>query len=52
VVWSANYKAWGEAKTAIDKAAQVAGIDNKLRFQDQYLDEEMGFHYNRQPNET
>ena len=47
VVWSANYKAWGEAKTAIDKAAQAAGIDNKLRFQGQYLDEETGLHYNR-----
>ena len=47
MVWSANYKAWGEAKAAIDKAAQAAGIDNKLRFQGQYLDEETGLHYNR-----
>ena len=47
VVWSANYQAWGEAKAAIDKAAQAAGIDNQLRFQGQYLDEETGLHYNR-----
>ncbi|MCY1522471.1 RHS repeat-associated core domain protein [compost metagenome] len=47
VCWSANYKAWGEAKQAISKAAGVAGITNPIRFQGQYADEETGLHYNR-----
>lgn len=47
VCWSANYKAWGEAKQAISKAAGVAGITNPIRFQGQYFDEETELHYNR-----
>ncbi len=47
VVWSAQYKAWGQAKEAISEAARTAGIWNPVRFQGQYFDEETGLHYNR-----
>jgi len=47
VAWSAQYKAWGQAKEAIREAAYKAGIRNPIRFQGQYLDEETGLHYNR-----
>jgi len=47
VAWSAQYKAWGQAKEAISAAARKAGIRNQIRFQGQYLDEETGLHYNR-----
>src|SRR5690606_3649722 len=47
VAWSAQYKAWGQAKEAISAAAQRAEIRNPIRFQGQYLDEETGLHYNR-----
>jgi RHS repeat-associated protein len=47
VAWSAEYKAWGEAQVVISEAAKTAGINNPLRFQGQYFDEESGLHYNR-----
>jgi RHS repeat-associated protein len=47
VAWSAQYKAWGEAKEAISEAAREAGMRNPIRFQGQYFDEETGLHYNR-----
>lgn len=47
VAWSAQYKAWGQAKEAISEAAHKAGIRNPIRFQGQYLDDETGLHYNR-----
>jgi RHS repeat-associated protein len=47
IAWSAQYKAWGEAKEVIGKAAQSAGFRNPLRFQGQYFDHETGLHYNR-----
>ncbi|WP_028455420.1 RHS repeat-associated core domain-containing protein [Chitinilyticum litopenaei] len=47
LAWSADYKAWGEAKAAISEAAKRAGISNPLRFQGQYFDHETGLHYNR-----
>jgi len=47
VAWSAQYKAWGQAKQAISEAAYKAGIRNPLRFEGQYLDAETGLHYNR-----
>ncbi len=47
VAWSAQYKAWGQAKEAISRAAYKAGIRNPIRFQGQYFDEETGLHYNR-----
>ena len=47
VAWSAQYKAWGQAKEAISEAARKAGIRNPIRFQGQYLDDETGLHYNR-----
>ena len=47
VVWSAEYKAWGEAKQVITDAARKAGIQNPIRFQGQYYDCETGLHYNR-----
>ncbi|WP_255991105.1 RHS repeat-associated core domain-containing protein [Chitinolyticbacter albus] len=46
IAWSAEYKAWGEAKAAISDAAKAAGIANPIRFQGQYADEETGLHYN------
>ncbi|MFC7422029.1 RHS repeat-associated core domain-containing protein [Iodobacter arcticus] len=47
ITWSAEYKAWGEAQVVISEAAKTAGINNPLRFQGQYFDEESGLHYNR-----
>jgi RHS repeat-associated protein len=47
IAWSAQYKAWGEAKEVISEAARKAGISNPIRFQGQYFDEETGLHYNR-----
>jgi len=47
VAWSAQYKAWGQAKEAISAAAYKGGIRNPIRFQGQYFDEETGLHYNR-----
>jgi RHS repeat-associated protein len=47
VAWSAQYKAWGEAKEAISDAGRRAGFKNPIRFQGQYFDEETGLHYNR-----
>jgi RHS repeat-associated protein len=47
IAWQAQYKAWGEAKEIISKAAQGAGFKNPLRFQGQYFDHETGLHYNR-----
>jgi RHS repeat-associated protein len=47
IAWQAQYKAWGEAKEIISKAAQGAGFRNPLRFQGQYFDHETGLHYNR-----
>jgi len=47
VAWSAQYKAWGEAKEAISEAARNAGMRNPIRFQGQYFDDETGLHYNR-----
>ncbi|KMT53319.1 RHS repeat-associated core domain-containing protein [Pseudomonas fildesensis] len=42
IVWSAHYRAYGEiARLDIGK------IDNPLRFQGQYFDQESGLHYNR-----
>ncbi|MGU9859400.1 RHS repeat-associated core domain-containing protein [Pseudomonas sp. LF245] len=42
IAWSAYYRAYGEI-TRLD----VGTIDNPLRFQGQYFDEESGLHYNR-----
>nr|WP_314546113.1 RHS repeat-associated core domain-containing protein [uncultured Massilia sp.] len=47
VAWSAQYRAWGQARQAISEAARKAGIRNPIRFQGQYLDDETGLHYNR-----
>jgi RHS repeat-associated protein len=47
IAWSAQYKAWGEAKELLNKTAQNAGFKNPLRFQGQYFDHETGLHYNR-----
>lgn len=47
VAWSAQYKAWGQAKEAISDAALKAGMRNPIRFQGQYHDHETGLHYNR-----
>jgi RHS repeat-associated protein len=42
IVWSGNYKAYGSLAIAQENA-----IENNLRFQGQYFDEESGLHYNR-----
>jgi len=47
LAWSAQYKAWGQAKEAISDAAYRAGIRNPIRFQGQYEDAETGLFYNR-----
>ncbi|MCS0614410.1 RHS domain-containing protein [Massilia kyonggiensis] len=47
VAWSAQYRAWGQAKQAISGAAYRAGMRNPIRFQGQYFDDETGLHYNR-----
>jgi RHS repeat-associated protein len=47
VAWSAQYKAWGEAREAISQAGRRAGLANPIRFQGQYFDAETGLHYNR-----
>jgi RHS repeat-associated protein len=47
VAWSAQYKAWGEAREVISEAGRRAGFRNPIRFQGQYWDEETGLHYNR-----
>ncbi|WP_229416049.1 RHS repeat-associated core domain-containing protein [Pseudoduganella armeniaca] len=47
VAWSAQYRAWGEAKDVIGEAAYRAGMRNPLRFQGQYIEEETGLHFNR-----
>ncbi len=41
IVWSARYRAYGALALA-----DVADIDNPLRFQGQYFDAETGLHYN------
>ncbi len=47
LAWSAQYKAWGEAREAISEAGRRAGFANPIRFQGQYFDAETGLHYNR-----
>ncbi|SEK17355.1 RHS repeat-associated core domain-containing protein [Variovorax sp. OK212] len=47
VAWSAQYKAWGEAREAISEAGRRAGFRNPIRFQGQHFDEVTGLHYNR-----
>ncbi len=47
VVWSAQYKAWGEIREDRSQWAKQQGIANPIRFQGQYHDHETGLHYNR-----
>ncbi|WP_455830519.1 RHS repeat-associated core domain-containing protein [Pseudomonas fluorescens] len=42
IVWSAHHRAYGEISRL-----DVGKIDNPLRFQGQYYDQESGLHYNR-----
>ncbi|GAB2528768.1 hypothetical protein GCM10008940_34370 [Microbulbifer agarilyticus] len=42
VVWNVSYQSYGNVALA-----KVAEIDQPIRFQGQYYDEETGFHYNR-----
>ncbi|MFV9652586.1 RHS repeat-associated core domain-containing protein [Pseudomonas citrulli] len=42
IVWSAHYRAYGQI-SRLEKGT----IDNPLRFQGQYFDQESGLHYNR-----
>ncbi|MEE4716345.1 RHS repeat-associated core domain-containing protein [Pseudomonas alliivorans] len=41
IVWQATYKAWGSIE-----ALTVNEVEQNLRFQGQYFDEETGLHYN------
>jgi RHS repeat-associated protein len=41
IVWQATYKAWGEIETLA-----VNEVEQNLRFQGQYFDDETGLHYN------
>ncbi|WP_143063240.1 RHS repeat-associated core domain-containing protein, partial [Pseudomonas agarici] len=41
IVWQATYKAWGSIETLA-----VNEVEQNLRFQGQYFDEETGLHYN------
>jgi RHS repeat-associated protein len=41
IVWQATYKAWGEVETFV-----VNKVEQNLRFQGQYFDDETGLHYN------
>ncbi len=50
IVWTANYKAWGECKTENHTKRDIWDseiITNNIRFQGQYYDNETGLHYNR-----
>ncbi|WP_018609457.1 RHS repeat-associated core domain-containing protein [Uliginosibacterium gangwonense] len=47
LVWSAHYKAWGQAQELISTARRQAGLTTHIRFQGQYFDHETGLHYNR-----
>ncbi|VAW86810.1 Rhs-family protein [hydrothermal vent metagenome] len=42
IVWRVKYKTYGNVALK-----EVEGIENNLRFQGQYFDEETGLHYNR-----
>lgn len=42
ICWSARYKAYGNLAVL-----DIADVDNPLRFQGQYYDQETGLHYNR-----
>jgi RHS repeat-associated protein len=41
IVWQATYKAWGEIESLA-----VSEVEQYLRFQGQYFDDETGLHYN------
>jgi RHS repeat-associated protein len=41
IVWQATYKAWGSLETLY-----VGEVEQNLRFQGQYFDDETGLHYN------
>ncbi|MFK3908533.1 RHS repeat-associated core domain-containing protein [Pseudomonas monteilii] len=41
IVWQATYKAWGSLETL-----HVGEVEQSLRFQGQYFDDETGLHYN------
>jgi RHS repeat-associated protein len=41
IVWQATYKAWGEIESLA-----VGEVEQNLRFQGQYFDDETGLHYN------
>ena len=47
VVWSAQYKVWGEIQEQRSDWARQYGVTNPIRFQGQYHDHETGLHYNR-----
>ncbi len=47
IVWTGQYKAWGEVREELSDRAKQYGLSNPIRFQGQYHDHETGLHYNR-----
>ncbi|ODC04976.1 hypothetical protein BFW38_16980 [Terasakiispira papahanaumokuakeensis] len=47
IVWSGQYRAWGQLAQAHNGQGEKAHIHNPFRFQGQYHDRETGLHYNR-----
>ncbi|PWF46706.1 RHS repeat-associated core domain-containing protein [Massilia glaciei] len=51
LVWSARYQIWGRVlphdSLYLDSNSNIRGINQPLRFQGQYHDDETGLHYNR-----
>ncbi|MCU0070069.1 RHS domain-containing protein [Pseudomonas koreensis] len=47
IVWSAQYKAWGEVREHLGPSAIQHQTTNPIRFQGQYHDHETGLHYSR-----
>ncbi|ODC03035.1 hypothetical protein BFW38_05215 [Terasakiispira papahanaumokuakeensis] len=47
IVWSGQYRAWGQLAQAHNGQGENPNIHNPFRFQGQYHDPETGLHYNR-----
>ncbi|ODC03040.1 hypothetical protein BFW38_05245 [Terasakiispira papahanaumokuakeensis] len=47
IVWSGQYRAWGQLAQAHNGQGDKTHVHNPFRFQGQYHDRETGLHYNR-----
>ena len=47
IAWEAKTRAWGEVKIALSDPSIRTGLEQNIRFQGQYFDEETGLHSNR-----